>query len=392
MTATLDPPFLDERTAGIVHDLNNVLAVVLGTAAALRERAAKGLIALDAESDDELDAVVAAVERGRALLRATLAPAGLKPLLRTAPEAASPGVVLLDEAVRGLQHVIRLACRPSVQLRLDLACHNQLAAIHQAALERVLLNLAVNASDSMDGQGVLTLRTRIATRRPPPSAGTGSHAGVYVCLEVLDTGHGVPPDIIARMGEPWFTTKPPGKGTGLGLATVRRLLIEAGGFLSIDSVAGQGTCVGVHLPACPPPGNPAMEPAAGRTVLLVEDSATLRILVERMLLRRGWTVLSAGSAESALSLVANLAPETVAALVTDHLLPVMSGVELVRELRQRLGRAELPVLLMSGFGGAAAEVAQAAGSGAAFLSKPFDLRDLALALDALVQQSRGSFP
>jgi CheY-like chemotaxis protein len=360
---------IDLRMAGAVHDLNNLLAVVL--------HAVEAIVPVAGQEED-LQAIAAAARRGQAMVRGLLSPEAVdaEPFAQ-APVEMPPATHALDGLVNDLRGTLLHACGASVGLRIEPAAPDAAVTIDPTVLERVLLNLVVNARDAMTGGGVVVVRSHA----PSPE---------IAVIEVRDDGPGIAPEVIARMGEPFFTTKPAGAGTGLGLATVRRLLAEAGGSLSIASTPGEGTCVSVRLAATPGREPTAASHAgtggagAGRAVLLVEDDAAQRRLVARALTSQGWMVLPAASAEEALALAGEAARD-LAALVTDLALPGMDGEALARAARQKAGRMALPVVLVSGFAAAATQPE----SYTARLVKPYAMRDLGQVLAALAPDGEG---
>jgi two-component system, cell cycle sensor histidine kinase and response regulator CckA len=247
-------------------------------------------------------------------------------------------------------------------------------------LEQVLMNLALNARDAMPGGGELTIDVRNETS-PPPSL-DGEH---FVCVKVGDCGRGMTPEVAARALEPFFTTKPSGQGTGLGLPSVYGIVTQAGGSIELDSTPGEGTCVTVWLPATTdaisPAGDvaPAPPPGRGQRVLVVEDQPAVREVTRRILTDHGYEVMTVEDAEQALLVVFDdrVAPEV---LVTDVLMPGLSGAELVERVRARV--PSMPVVYVSGF----AEEGRTAGGDAPtlFVEKPFRAADLLTAVaDAL---------
>jgi CheY-like chemotaxis protein len=246
-------------------------------------------------------------------------------------------------------------------------------------LEMAILNLAVNARDAMPDAGVLTISAaRESVRRPHPAKLRHGH---YVRLSVKDTGVGMDKATLARAVEPFFSTKGIGKGTGLGLSMVHGLASQLEGALTITSSPGQGTTVDLWLPISPfaaeedePSTNPTSAPRTRGRALLVDDEDLVRMSTADMLMDLGYEVVEARSAEEALQIVGEgLHPDLV---VTDHLMPGMSGVDLARDLRHRW--PELPVLIVSGY----AEV-EGLAPGFQRLTKPFRSAELAASLTAL---------
>jgi CheY-like chemotaxis protein len=366
--------------AGLLHDLNNMLAVLLAAAGAIAARAEAGALLLDDDSRADLADIVAAAARGKAMLLAATAPS--RPRGARAP-------VSLNAAVAGLRNVLRHAAG-GVEVRLEPGEVEPWAAIDPAMLERMLVNLVINARDAMAPGGTVTLRGHVASwEAPPRHAGTAPPPGRYAAIAVHDTGPAIPPEVVARMGEAYFTTKPAGQGTGLGLATVRDGLAAAGGFLTIASTPGEGTCISIHLPLHPPPPDTADmggQHAAEEKILLVEDDPMLRRLVARALGARGFGVVELASAEAAMAWLDAAGPAHAMALVTDLALPGMTGAALARAVRSRPGGAALPIILVSGF---AAEAPSKSDSGIVFLAKPYEIKDL-VALIELSGRSRAS--
>lgn len=252
-------------------------------------------------------------------------------------------------------------------------------------LEMAILNLAVNARDAMPDSGVLTISA--ARTSVQPGHRSKLRPGHYVCLSVKDTGTGMDEATLARAVEPFFSTKGIGKGTGLGLSMVHGLVSQLGGGLTITSRLGQGTTVELWLPistvAVEDGGQPARAaptPKAQGTALLVDDEDFVRLSTADMLMDMGYEVVEAHSAEEALRLVnEGLHPDLV---VTDHLMPGMTGLDLARDLRT--SRPNLPVLIVSGY-------AQMDGIAPGFprLTKPFRAAELAASLAALVPTNGG---
>lgn len=358
---------LGALAGGIAHDFNNLLTVVLGAGEdALRLAGPAPDPALVAE----LAQVRQAAERGAGLVRQLLAYARQQVL--------APRLVPLNEAVRGIAGLLQGGGqRQGVVLEVVLDEPGRLVKIDPSQLDRVVMNLAMNARQAMPQGG----RLRLATGREvlfAPLAGTPDTvpAGRWTVLEVADTGQGIAPELLPRIFEPFFTTRIDRGGTGLGLATVHGIVRQSGGFMVVDSTPGQGTRFRILLPrvegeAEAPAAPAAAPPAAAGPVLLVEDEAPLRRLAERALRRAGHDVAVAEDAETALELVEDgLVPGQ---LVSDVAMPGMDGVALARALRARF--PGLPVLLVSGYAQSAVEAAPEAAD-IRFLAKPYSPADL----------------
>ena len=341
--------------AGIAHDLNNLLNVVLAAADQIVARPGT-----DPTTRDDAAQIHAAARRGAALLRH---------LLGAAEPPPSPSECLdLCEAVGDLAPLLRHLLGDAIRLELDTGTTELPVRLCSTAFDQVVLNLAANARDAMPKGGRLTLRCgetwRDRTR--------------FASLVVQDTGTGIPPELLGRIFEPFFTTHHE-RGTGLGLATVNDIVTGAGGFLAVDSKPGRGTSMQVALPLAVP------VPAAGGTVLLVEDEPVARRLAERALTTWGWQVVTAASAEAALE-----AAGPFVAVVTDMELPGRNGAALVAALRALPGGAGLPAIIVSGHaeaalrrdGGVQALLAVASPP-TELLCKPFALTDLRTLLAAI---------
>ena len=381
-----------QLAAGVAHDVNNLLAPILGAAdeALARPDLPPGLA-------DELRLIRGGAERGAALVRRLLA-AGRQ-------EARPPRVLALNEAVQGLCGLLRRMLGAGLRLDVELERPGPAVRADPAQLDRVLVNLAVNARDAMPDGGRVRVRTgRTVLAQALVQGGDTVPAGPYATVEVADEGVGIPPEILPRIFDPFFTTRRERGGSGLGLASAHGIVRQCGGFIGVESRVGRGTCVRVHLPlhdglpphdgaaeaATPegggtplvPPPTPPGRPGAGRTVLLVEDHDGVRRLTERVLRRYGWRVLAAESAEAALALVAEHGGvRRLDLAVADVALPGMDGPALLRALRRE--KAGLPAVFASGYAGAHAR-AEADALGVDILQKPYPPRALLARMDAVL--------
>jgi CheY-like chemotaxis protein len=269
---------------------------------------------------------------------------------------------------------------PQIKVVVNVAENLPSAKADPNQLEMALLNLAVNARDAMPDGGTLRISAE------PASAAAGAKPGLspgdYIRLSVADTGIGMNEDTIARAIEPFFSTKGVGRGTGLGLSMVHGLASQLGGALHISSKPGLGTNIELWLPqteaapAVPEGSRDAItEPRRG-TVLLVDDEELVRMSTADMLEDMGFQVIEASSSEEALQLLDKVPDLDL--LVTDHLMPGMTGSDLARRVRQ--DRGGMPVLVISGY---------AEGEGVApdlpRLTKPFRADELATSLNAVLQ-------
>ena len=369
---------LGRLAGGVAHDYNNLSTAILGYCDLL----APEFDTADPRLADLLE-IRRAAERGAGLTQQLLA-FSRKQVIRFQP-------LQLNDVVHRSERLLRRLLGENIELasRLD----GQPDWIHSdpGQCEQVVINLAINARDAMPDGGRLTIETATVTLDDTYVA-QHAHArsGVHVQLAVADTGVGMDAQTVARVFEPFFTTKARGKGTGLGLATVYGIVRQSGGHITIESEPGRGTVFHVFFPATEAPlarsaseSGPAVGVLTGNeTILLTEDDAAVRTLARRVLEAHGYTVHEAASALEAIALVATK-PETLHLLVTDIVLPEMSGIELARQLvRQRPG---LRVMCMSGYSGDELP-AHEVPAGWSFLQKPFTPESIArrvrVALDA----------
>jgi CheY-like chemotaxis protein len=249
--------------------------------------------------------------------------------------------------------------------------------VDRSQLEQVIMNLAVNARDAMPQGGQLTIETRnVELAAADAQRHFGVEPGPYVLLAVSDTGHGMDAETLAHAFEPFFTTKTKEHGTGLGLATVYGIVKQAGGQIWVYSEPGRGAAFKIYLPrfqrdaerpAARPEAAAGEAPRGSETILVVEDEPALRELIGEILVDAGYTVLAAGDGEQGLAL-ARSHPQAVHMLLTDVVLPRMSGREVAARLR--LERPGVAVLYMSGYTDDAIVHHGVLEPGAAFLQKP----------------------
>jgi signal transduction histidine kinase len=324
-------------TGGVAHDFNNLLTPIIGSLDMLMRKG------VGSERERRLiDGALQSAERAKTLVQRLLAFARRQPL--------QPTAVDLGQLVDGMADLIGSTLGPTITLAVDVATDLLPARADANQLEMALLNLAVNARDAMPAGGTLTIAARVCAVSGGEQAGVD--AGDYICLSVADTGIGMDEGTRRRAIEPFFSTKGVGKGTGLGLSMVHGLAAQLGGGLTVDSAPGHGTRITLWLPIsdmivvepAPLAFRVATADGAG-TVLLVDDEDLVRQSTADMLADLGYAVVEASSGPEALALVrAGLVPDL---LVTDHLMPGMSGAELARELGRQL--PDLRSLVISGF-------------------------------------------
>jgi len=325
---------------GVAHDFNNLLTVVRGNTELLLGDAA------DDETRALLEEVRDSVQRAAALTRQLL--------ILGRQELPKRGLVDLSHTVRALGPIVQRVAGSRIPVEMDVEDDCWVAG-DQSQMEQLLLNLVGNARDAMREGGTLRVHCAPVTLREDAQSDVGQvPAGAWLRLSVADEGIGMSREVLARAVEPFFTTKPLGQGTGLGLATAQAILQGLGGHLTIDSSAGSGTTVGCWLPPMSPPIESVGPPVAAvdadvasdsPLVLVVDDEAPVRRVTQRMLERNGYRVATADDGTTALALLdEGLEPALV---LTDVMMPVMSGRVLAAALKER-GRS-IPVLFMSGY-------------------------------------------
>ena len=347
---------------GVAHDFNNLLVGILGYSELLKKKVPPG------DLQRMTDEINSAAIRARDLTSRLLA------LSRR--QVLQPRVLDFNVLVRQTESLLRPVIGEDihVEMRLDPAAGSVKA--DPAQLEQVVLNLALNARDAMPNGGTLALETcnievNAAFARQHP----GLIPGKYVRLRVVDTGRGMSPEVMAKIFEPFFTTKQAGVGGGLGLSTVYGIVKQSGGCVTVESEPGKGAAFGIYLPHAPEiPERRIAEPAVTEsltgqgTVLLVEDEPVVLRLARDLLAENGYRVLAASSGVDALS-IAQRETETIHLLVTDVVMPEMSGPELADRMRKL--RPGVRVLYMSGYTDDEMLCRKGLPENSAFLQKPF---------------------
>ncbi len=343
---------LGSLAGGVAHDMNNVLAAILSLAGLHQMQAPEG-----SPLRASMDTIAKACLRGRTLVQ------GLLGFARQ--DLADAQVLDLNVLVGEEVSLLERTTLRRVELRLDLAPDLRPVKGDPAALSHALMNLCVNAVDAMPEGGTLTLRTR-------------NEEGGRVRLEVVDTGGGMPAEVLEKALDPFFTTKPQGKGTGLGLPIVYGAVKAHHGQIELQSAPGLGTTAIIHLPSCAPA---ATQAAAGpretptgvsRRVLLVDDDDLIQLSAAQLLEALGHQVTVAGRGEEALARLET--GETFDLMILDLNMPGLGGAATLPRVRAL--RADLPVLLATGRADQAALDLVASTAGVRLLAKPFALEDL----------------
>ena len=351
---------------GIAHDFNNLLAVIINYSALAAEE-----LAPQSEVRQDVEEIQNAAERAAALTQQLLTFSRREP--------PKPEILSLKPILDAVDDLLRGILGDDIELISSVASDLWPIEVNGDELEGMLLNFAVNASDAMPNGGVLRFGTEnLALDAAQAARLPGALSpGRYILLAVSDTGCGMSKEVLARAFDPFFTTKSPGDGTGLGLAIVHGVVSAAGGAVDIDSAPGEGTTVSVYLPAAAMGGTEKRDGtvarARGRTVLLVEDEEPMRALVARVLSRAGYRVLEMTGPEEAVRELERL-EEPVDLLLTDLVMPGISGAELANRLVER--QPGLNVLLMSGYADDVLAAHALPADGPPLLCKPFSPDEL----------------
>ncbi len=358
---------------GVAHDFNNLLSAILGYASLLRSQ-----VGPDSPLLGDLEEIEKAGQRAADLTRQLLAFSrkGIRE-----PEVMSVNGVVTD-TLRMLRRII------GEDVRLETHLEDDLPAISadRGHVEQILMNLAVNARDAMPGGGTLSIRTsRLVSDELTVPIDPQLRAPVYVRLEIADTGSGIDPDLLDHIFEPFFTTKDEGRGTGLGLSTVYGIVRQSGGEIRVESQAGKGTRFEVLLPSSLSQDITAVartrrssSSLSGKSVLVVEDDASVRTLAARILEGRGYTVLAARNGHEAIRISSEHEGD-LHLLLSDVIMPGMSGKELADILTR--SRPEMRILFMSGYTDDVIASQGVLDEGVKLVQKPFEASDLLLAIE-----------
>ncbi len=361
---------IGQLTGGIAHDFNNLLTVILGNL-----ELARGRLSADPAMRARIERATWAAQRGAALTAQLLAVARKQPL--------APASIDLAGSMPELVPLLRRTLGADIEIGYVADEGLWPALADPAQLENAVLNLALNARDAMPDGGRLTIEMRNQVLDGRYAAAHHEvAAGDYAMLAVSDTGHGMPPAVLARVFEPFFTTKPDGKGTGLGLPMVFGFVKQSGGHVKITSEVGRGTTVRLYLPraaaAAPVPrpiAGAASAPRGSATILVVEDEPAVREVAVAILEGLGYQVLEAEDGKAALRLIAAHGRE-IALMLTDVVLPgQLRGRELTRQAV--LACPGLKVLYMSGYTENAIMQDGRLDEGVNLIGKPFQREELA---------------
>ncbi|MFO1126901.1 MAG: ATP-binding protein [Rhodospirillales bacterium] len=363
-----------QLTGGLAHDFNNLLAVIIGNLSLVRDGSQ-----LEVERD-AVDAALKAALRGAELTRQLL--------VFARQQSLQPANIKLGDLVERTVELLRRSLGSAINIKVEVTPDLWTAHADPSQVESAIVNLALNARDAMPDGGSLQIELANATLDLDYIAqNPEAKPGEYVELSVSDTGTGIAAEILGRVFEPFFTTRPVGHGSGLGLSMVYGFAKQSGGHVRIDSSVGVGTCVRLYLPRA----RHGLElekqtgiggsPGRGQTILVVEDHAEVREVVCKQLTMLGYNIVDATDGREALQILSD--GTAVDLLFTDVVMPGgLSGPELVAEARSL--RPSLRVLYTSGFP-EASRSGGLCGSGDPLLSKPYRLQDLARRIAAALK-------
>jgi two-component system cell cycle sensor histidine kinase/response regulator CckA len=364
---------IGQLAGGVAHDFNNLLTAMIGFCDLLLLRHKPG----DPSFADIMQ-IKQNANRAANLVRQLLA--------FSRQQTLRPKVQDITDILTEVSHLLRRLIGANIELEVLHGDDLGLVKVDVGQMEQVLINLAVNARDAMEGGGKLTVRTSaFKNDKPLERGGDEMPAGEWVAMEVSDTGCGIPPEIMTRIFEPFFTTKEVGQGTGLGLATVYGIVRQTGGYLHVDSEVGEGTSFIIYLPRL---SEAEAEPAEKTTdetedatrdltgtacILLVEDEDAVRTFSSRALANKGYEVLDAESGENALEVLAAQQGRIPDLLITDVIMPSMDGPTLAKKLRA--DNPNLKIIFISGY--TEEKLKDHMDGRTWFLPKPFTLKQLA---------------
>ena len=365
-----------QLTGGIAHDFNNMLAVVVGGL----ELAQRWLPDTPEKAERHLANALDGANRAADLTRRLLTFARSEP--------ARPEMTPIDECIASFAQLLERTIGDRIALTLDLQADGLACWLDRQQFENALLNLAVNARDAMNGHGSLTIRT----------VDDGENASAALAVQVIDTGCGMAPDVLERVFDPFYTTKPAGQGTGLGMSQVFAFCRQSGGEVQISSTEGEGTSVAMLLPVARPRADNAEDaatsaedagpdtPADALSILVVEDDARVLAATVDAVSELGHTAVACGNPLEAEALVEGrlAAGQGFDLILSDVLMPELTGPEMVAQLKQRW--PELSVLFVTGYSGDASEAA--AFGDHDVLRKPFTLS----ALDQAIRRTGETRP
>jgi len=353
-----------QLAGGVAHDFNNILAVIMFSS---------DLITAELAPDHPLlkytEEIRIASERAAGLTRQLL--------VFSRKQTVLPTVLDLNEVVGDLEGMLRRLVDENIIMTILPGRETGRLKADSGYLGQVLMNLVVNARDAMPTGGKLVIKTgNVTLMESDIHEHAGMMAGDYVMLSVRDTGTGMTDEVKARLFEAFFTTKPLGKGTGLGLATCQTIVQQSGGYIDIQSKVGKGTNFKIYFPRVEQTLDIAVSPAqpgppayGTETLLIVEDEPSVRNLARGILEAQGYKVLSASNGEDALRVASEHKGPAILLAVTDVIMPLMGGVAMAEWLKATY--PDIKVLFTSGYTDDTLTHEGVLDAGVEFLPKPY---------------------
>jgi PAS domain S-box-containing protein len=371
---------IGQLTGGLAHDFNNLLTAITGSLEFVKQRMARGRFR---EVDRYIGVAQGAASRAAALTHRLLAFARRQTL--------DPKIVDTNHLICEIEELVRRTIGPEIEFKSELASDLQATLCDPNQLENAILNLCINARDAMPEGGCLTIETAITTADKRMAADLDVLEGQYVTIAVTDTGTGMSPDVVALAFDPFYTTKPTGEGTGLGLSMVYGFAKQSGGQTRIYSEIGTGTTVRIYLPIHGGESEVAFEDAkavsapkarAGETVLVIDDEQSVRMLILDVLSDLGYGTLEAADGATGLKILQSNA--SIDLLILDVGLPGgLNGRQLADLARQT--RPELKILFITGYAETAVASRSELVSGMHVMSKPFTMDSLGARIKAILE-------
>jgi two-component system cell cycle sensor histidine kinase/response regulator CckA len=367
---------IGQLAGGVAHDFNNLLTAMIGFCDLLLQRHKPG-----DQSFNDIMQIKQNGTRAANLVRQLLA--------FSRQQTLQPKVLNLVDALSELTNLLRRLIGAQITFDMIHGRDVGLVKVDQGQLEQVIINVVVNARDAMPQGGSITLRTKAHKQDRAVMRGQDEMPpGDYVAIEVSDTGHGIPREIMQRIFEPFFSTKEVGAGTGLGLSTVYGIVRQTGGFIHVESEINRGTTFTIYLPSYKDDGSIEISPVndnredkpgpdltGAGTILLVEDEDAVRVFSSRALRNKGYNVLEARSGEEALTILDKHGGDKIDLIVTDVVMPQMDGPTLYKHIRERW--PTMKVVFVSGYTEDRLREQFTSGETIYFLPKPFTLKQLA---------------
>ncbi len=375
-----------QLAGGVAHDFNNLLTAMIGFCDLLLQRHSP-----KDQSFADIMQIKQNANRAANLVRQLLA--------FSRQQTLQPRVLDITDVLTELTHLLRRLIGADIELKMVHARDLWPVKVDQSQLEQVIINLAVNARDAVDGKGSVTIRTfNCANSESSRARHTALPSGDYVAMEVADTGVGVPKELLSKIFEPFFTTKEVGSGTGLGLSTVYGIVRQTGGHIFVDSQEGQGARFTIYLPRNESESHEAGQEAepdqaisekrdltgAGR-VMLVEDEDAVRMFGARALRNKGYTVVEAASGDEAIELLTNGEAGDIDVLVSDVVMPGMDGPTMIRQVRET--HPDMKVVFISGYTEDSFRNRLGVSEDIHFLPKPFTLQQLATKVKEMMEDT-----